>query len=164
MKATMKARMKKMHFTNLYEARTLEELKKAYKKYALQFHPDKEAGNHNLFIALQNEYEQLFNKLKQTGNESEKNENSKTYKDIINALLKFNINIEIIGSWIWVSGNTHQIKEDLKKLGFKWSKNKKAWYFTSQPYKKKTKKQTSMNDIKEFYGCETVKKQVALTQ
>ena len=152
-------------FTELTNAKTLTDLKKAYKKLALKYHPDnKETGNNDTFIALQKEYEPLFEKLKsQSEHESERTENAKTYKDIINQIIKFNVTIEIVGSWIWVSGSTYPIKEDLKKLGFKWSKNKKAWYFTSQPYKKRSKKQTTMNDIKQFYGYETVKKQASLT-
>ena len=152
-------------FTELTNAKTLTDLKKAYKKLALQFHPDnKDSGNHDTFIALQKEYEQLFEKLKHVStDENEKKESVKTYKDIINQIIQYNVTIEIVGSWIWVSGSTYPIKEDLKKLGFKWSKNKKAWYFTSQPYKKRSKKQTTMNDIKQFYGYETVKKQASLT-
>ena len=150
-------------FTNLYKAETLEELKKAYKKYALIHHPDRETGNHETFIILQNEYHELFKKLQaKSTNENDKKENSKTYTDIINAIIKHNVTIEIVGNWIWVTGNTYHIKDELKKLGFKWAKNKKAWYFTALPYKKKSKKTMSMNDIKSIYGCETVKKQVAL--
>lgn len=154
-----------MNFKDLHNATNISELKKAYKKYALQFHPDnKDTGNHDKFIALQNEYEQLFERLKHAStDENEKKENVKTYKDIINEIIKFNVNIEIIGSWIWVSGSTYAIKEDLKKLGFKWSKNKKSWYFTTMPYKKKSKKQTTLNDIRNIYGSQTIKKQAVLT-
>ena len=38
------------------------------------------------------------------------------------------LNIEILGSWIWVTGNTKPNRETLKRLGFFWSKNKEAWY------------------------------------
>lgn len=43
-------------------------------------------------------------------------------------LLTFkNCKIEIIGNWIWVSGNTKYYKEILKSLKFNWINNKKAW-------------------------------------
>ena len=35
-----------------------------------------------------------------------------------------NITIELIGSWIWVSGDTREIKEKLKEIGFKWASKK----------------------------------------
>lgn len=30
--------------------------------------------------------------------------------------------------WVWVSGDTKPIKEDLKELGFRWSPRRKQWY------------------------------------
>lgn len=36
--------------------------------------------------------------------------------------------IELIGTWLWVSGNTKENKEELKAMRFKWSHNRIAWY------------------------------------
>jgi len=60
---------------------------------------------------------------------------------IINLILHFeNITIELVGSWVYVSGNTKKIKEKLKEMGFKWeSKN---------PTPKR------MEEIKSKYGSE----------
>ena len=45
---------------------------------------------------------------------------------IISQILHFeNITIELVGSWIWLSGNTKEIKDKLKELGFKWASKKK---------------------------------------
>ncbi|OIK16889.1 hypothetical protein BIV60_02455 [Bacillus sp. MUM 116] len=75
---------------------TLEELKKQYRKLALQFHPDR-GGNEKDFIELKKEYDQLFEKLNKT------EETNNAYTNIIDALMKFSeINIEIIGTWVWV--------------------------------------------------------------
>ena len=30
--------------------------------------------------------------------------------------------------WVWVSGDTKPIKDDLKELGFRWSPRRKEWY------------------------------------
>ena len=39
------------------------------------------------------------------------------------------INIEESGNWVWISGETRQHKETLKKLGCRWSKKRTAWYW-----------------------------------
>ena len=67
--------------------------------------------------------------------------------------------IDIIGSWIWISGETYPIKDELKKLGFKWSKGKSKWFFTKDiTTAKKRYSKKSYDDLKSIYGCETVKK------
>lgn len=38
------------------------------------------------------------------------------------------IEIELVGSWIWVSGNTYPVKEQLKEAGIFWAGKKKKWY------------------------------------
>ena len=35
------------------------------------------------------------------------------------------MNINIVGSWIWIDGNVYEIKNQLKETGSKWSKNKR---------------------------------------
>lgn len=45
-----------------------------------------------------------------------------------NEAIKHEVKTEQVGTWLWISGNTKPIKEDLKQIGFKWSKNKSAWY------------------------------------
>ena len=79
---------------------------------------------------------------------------------IINELIKYDdINIDIIGSWLWVGGNTYAIKDELKLLGFKWSKGKSKWYFTKDiTTAKKRYGKKSYDDLKSIYGCETVQK------
>ena len=39
------------------------------------------------------------------------------------------LEIEIAGCWIWISGNTREHKEELKELGFKYASKKQMWYY-----------------------------------
>ena len=50
---------------------------------------------------------------------------------LLDELVKLNadIVIEIIGTWIWVKGNTYPVKSQLKALHFKWSSQKHMWYW-----------------------------------
>lgn len=132
---------------------TLEELKKQYRKLALQHHPDR-GGNEKDFIALKEEYDQLFKQLNDT------DELSDTYTDIINALMKYSeINIEIIGTWIWVTGETYSIRKELGKggLGFSYSKKKTAWYWHEGEYKKHHKKTFSLDEIRTMHDSKIIK-------
>ena len=87
---------------------------------------------------------------------STKKETAIEIEKIISQILHFeDIIIEVVGSWIWLSGSTKAIKSQIKDLGFKWATKKKMWYYGEM--KGKSPKQKSMNDIKSKYGCTTLK-------
>lgn len=154
--------------TYISEVETLEELKKVFKKLALKFHPDC-GGDEELMIALNNEYDELFEILKHTHKnkdgefyEKETTETPEQWREIIYQLLALkmeNVSIEVIGTFLWVSGNTKPYKNELGKngLGLKWSRNKSAWYLSPDGYRRFSKKATSLNDIREKYGSQQVK-------
>ena len=143
------------YFTNVV---TLEALKKEYRKLCKLHHPDLSTGNLATMKAINNEYELLFEQLKHTStNKNEQTENVNTFKDIINQLIKFDIDIEIVGSWIWVSGNTYPIKEHIKQLNFKWSKQRKKWYYAEGLASKKKGSGIDFDDIRNAYGSQKIK-------
>ncbi len=68
------------------------------------------------------------------------------------------IEIEICGSWVWVTGNTRAHKDELKALAFRWSSNKAAWYFHRDGYRKRSKKSLTLDEIRDYYGSEKIEK------
>lgn len=59
----------------------------------------------------------------------------KEYQNILNKIKNLSgLKIEIIGSWIWVTGNTYSSRELLKELHFWWNSTNKAWYWRSKKY------------------------------
>lgn len=66
------------------------------------------------------------------------------------------ITIEIIGNWLWISGNTYQYRKELKELGFKFAGQKKSWYWHSDAFRKRSHKKLSMDDIRNYYGSTEV--------
>ena len=111
---------------------------------------------------LNAEYEKLF-KLVSKGQNLSKEENdiehgiSEIFKEIINQIIGFpNINIELIGNWVWVSGATYPIKEELKKAGFLFASQKKMWFWRPEEYKSTSKKEMSMEDIRKKYGSQKI--------
>lgn len=148
---------------------TIEELRRQYKDLLKVYHPDN-GGNEEIMKAINVEYEQLFKTLKNrherkassTGSTQKESfynfEEDEKLREILNKVIHFEgITIEIIGNWIWISGNTYQHKKDLKTFGFKWASQKKMWYWHSEEYIKKSRKTLSMNDIREYYGSTEVK-------
>lgn len=142
---------------------TLEELKKQYRKLALQYHPDKPTGDTEIFKAINKEYHELFELVKDThktkdGKTYNKtvNEKASDFIDLINKLIKlYGIHIEVIGSFVWVSGETKPHKETLKELGFRFHTAKKVWYKAPQDYIKYNKaKKYTMQDIRNMYGVQ----------
>lgn len=132
----------------------INEAKKIYKKMARKLHPDI-GGSEEEFKALNAVYTHLIEHKIYFTNEIKIDVE---LEKIISLILHFeNITIELVGSWIWVSGDTKEIKEKLKELGFKWASKKKIWYYGEM--KGRNPKQKSMDDIKAKYGCETLKKE-----
>jgi len=133
----------------------INEAKKIYKELARKLHPDV-GGSTELFKLLNTVYTHI---LEHGINFSKDSEFDLELEKIISKILHFqNIAIEVIGSWIWISGNSKSIKEELKELGFKWANKKKMWYYGEM--KGRNPKQKSISDIRAKYGSQTVKSKV----
>jgi curved DNA-binding protein CbpA len=128
---------------------TVQQAAKAYKKNIFKCHPD-HGGTNEAFIDLQKAYELVMANLTYTGKQynkatSEVEDIEKNYtQELINKIMELietfstndEININIIGNWIWLDGETKPHKEAIKSLGFKFSKNKTAWYWHEGGYRR----------------------------
>ena len=140
---------------------TLEDLKKQYKKLALENHPDR-GGDVEIMKEINAEYDRFFADMKNYHRNAkgevytkENNEAPEEFRDIIEKLIKMNgLEIEIIGCFIWLSGNTKEHKDNIKALGFKWHSTKKMWYKAPEDYRKKSKKKYSIEEIRDMYGVQ----------
>ena len=130
----------------------INEAKKIYKTLAKNLHPDI-GGSEEDFKILNEIYNNLIEHKIYFSNSSKIDIE---LEKIISLILHFeNISIELVGSWIWVSGDTKEIKDKLKELGFKWASKKKMWFYGEM--KKRNHKEQSLEDIKAKYGSETLK-------
>lgn len=64
--------------------------------------------------------------------------------------------IQKIGKWLWVSGKTYKIKEQLKELGFFYSSSKKAWFWNVQEHKGKMAFCKDIQELINKWGVEDV--------
>ena len=139
--------------------RTLEELKAAYRKLAMEHHPDR-GGSDEAMKAVNAEYDRLFPKLKNVHKNKDGEEYTKEtaetpefFKDLINELMSMDgIIIEIIGCFVWVTGNTRPNKDRLKALKFQWHSKKAAWYLKPEDYRKRSRKEYDLDEIRSMYG------------
>lgn len=144
------------------DCKTAEDVKKTFHKLAMKLHPDN-GGSAAEFVAMKAEFEKAFETLKNKhvnaegkAYEKETTETAGEFADIIEKLIHVpGINIEICGSWLWVSGNTRDCKDLLKEMHFRWSKNKSSWYFHFEPYVKRNNKKYSLDDIRNMFGSES---------
>lgn len=146
------------------DCRTAEEVKAEYRKLCKLHHPDN-GGDEETMKEVNAQFTAAFNRLKNThrkqdgttwtaeaGSKAESHETPEEFIDIINRLMKHNLTIEIIGSFVWVSGDTKPVKDDLKSMNFKWHSKKLMWYLAPAWYSKKSKKDYSMEEIRDMFG------------
>ena len=144
-----------------FTARTIPELKKEYRELAKKNHPDM-GGNESDMMEINSQFDELVKILPNVnaqGGEyhSQKQEIGKEFRDAIMTIIHcMGIEIEICGSWIWVTGNTIIHKEILKKAGYQFSSKKIAWYWHNEGYRKTTNKSYTLNDIRTFWGSEKI--------
>lgn len=149
-------------FTN---CKTVEEAKARYKELAKQYHPDIAGAEHTATMQeINNEFEEVYSYIKthvQNATETVYSANSaETPEEFITIIDKLiaceGIIIELVGRWIWVTGNTYSYKDILKTLLFRWSGKKKAWYWRKDEDGGKNYRHTlTLDEIKEKYGCRT---------
>lgn len=149
--------MIKNYFENVT---TAEELKKVYHKLVKELHPDN-GGNAEAFTEMKAQFDKLshskiWNTHKAMDGKTYEKENTTTpeqFTEIIEKLRSLeNITIEILGSWIWVTGDTKSYKEILKSLGFLFSSKKSAWYFNGDTKKRRTHSKMNYNDLRNHWG------------
>lgn len=143
----------------------LDDLRKQYKILLKKYHPDN-GGDEESIKIINVEYEALFNDLRRFDSKGYKSTSNDfkydymadtTLRNILESIITMDVNIEVCGSWIWVTGNTYSVRNNLKSKGLRFSKNKKAWYWHDKEFVKFSKKSCSLDFIREKYGSEEIK-------
>ena len=154
-----------MKWFNVSEIRTLDDLKKAYRRLAMKHHPDV-GGNTQDMQEINAEYDKLFAQLKtgynawaSANNRHTTEEQPDDFKRIIEILIKLDgLDIELCGSWLWIGGNTRKHKEALKAAGCQWCSKKKLWSWKPAGKRYHSYRGTkSMDQIRTKYGSQVIK-------
>lgn len=166
-----------MNLQFFINCKDLSELKSSFKQFSKLLHPDVNKGLSDIYFKeMSNDYDSYYkihkvNHMKENAkkynNDNFKEENIKDEdlnderfkKAIIELLKKEGIKIVLKGVWLWVSGDTTPIKEELKQLGFQWGSTAKAWFMSdSKNFKKsRTRHGWSQEKTSSVYGEKVIK-------
>ena len=142
---------------------TVEEIKAHYKKLAVENHPDL-GGDTATMQEINNQYQAVLKKCQ--GQVSVDDEGvSHTYKydesvetELMEVILKLlslqmpNIDIYLIGVWVWVIGDTKPYKENLKELKCRWHAKRGCWYYRSEAHARWSSSNKDLSAIAAKYG------------
>ena len=137
-------------FGNTYKA-----LKQAYREACKIHHPDF-GGSTEMMQLVNAAYEVLNNSEWSIDEQTEANETvslTETIKDMLNKAAYPGLKAELVGTWLWITGNTYKYKKQLKEAGFRFSHGKCAWYYHEDTgYRRYHKKSYDLDDIRSKYG------------
>lgn len=143
------------------DCKTIDEVKSLYKKLALENHPDR-GGDTATMQAINTEYAYACARLaKGAGLTDEQADReiklSEEYRQAIEKIIHLpGILIEIVGNWIWVTGDTKPVRQTLKEAGFFYASKKVAWYYRSEWFKTRGNG-APLEQIRRKYGSETIR-------
>jgi len=140
---------------------SLDEVKGAYKRLAKQHHPDLGGDTHTM-QEINKEYAFASAKVIKGENLSAEEVEreilqSEAYRKALEKIIHLeDITIELVGYWIWVTGETREHRETLKNAGYFFASKKLAWYFRTGEYKVSKGGKKSLEEIRAKYGAEVI--------
>lgn len=145
--------MKFKYFISNYDS--IGAIKKHFRQLAKQYHSDF-GGTDEQFRELYSEYEYLIKNFIKI--EYKDIEVPKYIQELIDKLIYYDdLELELVGTWLWVGGNTILYKDNLKKLGLFYSSKHHKWYYNGMTKKVRKYTKSSIDEIKQFYGVKEVK-------
>jgi len=154
---------------------TKEEMKAQYRALCFKHHPDQGGDTGTMqeinaewsYIQAHEAYTEA--RTRQEGAHADGKKSAGDYHDLneVEATLRIKIEfalnlegveVELMGLWVWLTGNTKAHKEAIKENGgWKWSQNKTAWYYPGVPTF--NRKKTTLDEIRSAYGSQTFSKE-----
>ncbi|MBD2231496.1 hypothetical protein [Phormidium tenue] len=158
--------MNKNFSTNYFVgATTVEEIKARYRRLAMDLHPDR-GGDAEAMKVLNREYHEALRKCHGTtahktagGGEGEHTYyyNEAVEQAVIDKLTEIlglslpNIRVMLVGTWIWVDGETKPVRDSLKSHGLRWHHKREMWYWHAGSYHKR-QSPGDFNELAAKYG------------
>lgn len=139
---------------------TMDGLRAEYRRLIKINHPDA-GGDENVMKAINLAYENAVEYIRRHG---EKAEADKAAADVpaefmaaVSAVIACpGLIVEIVGSWLWVTGDTYRNRDRLKAAGYRWAAKKSAWYWHPADQAVGRMSRMSLDEIRDKYGARRV--------
>lgn len=138
---------------------TEKHVKATYKRLALKFHPDRNPLGAELMKAVNAAFDVLMGNIERLSQyQATEPEARYNYGEELEAVLTAlnqlaGIVFEVIGNWVWISGETKAHREELKALRCKWAPKKGRWYYRPEEHRcRRNNKEHTIDEIREMYG------------
>ena len=145
---------------------TADEIKKRFRELVFKHHPDK-GGENSTMQDINEQYHRALKGQHETSqgaandgrertyyyNEQRENEAAAKLMELVKLRLPADIEIWLIGSWVWVWGDTKPHKEKLKAIGLRWHSKRSAWYWRDPKSKRYSRSNGSLEDLATKYGA-----------
>jgi len=149
------------YFDHLHD---VAEIKKLYRQLAMENHPDHGGDT----ATMQEINSQYADALQRADGQKSTDSRGKTHTyhynadieqaimdkiaELIAAGVAQRADIALIGTWIWVTGDTKPVKDTLKASGCTWHSKRRCWYWHNGPRRSRYARGASLSDLAEKYG------------
>lgn len=151
----MKVSQGSIQYFEVQKISTLEELKTMYYLLCKKYHPDQNPDMDEAHIKMINaEYivlRQLFETNRFEGYKGQEDEIDQIFVDMYLKICDLPLDIELVGSWIWVTGDTYPHREELKKAGYFFARKKVCWYWRPPEHKSRSSGK-DLDEIRAIHG------------
>jgi len=143
---------------------TVGAVRSEYRRLAMLHHPDR-GGDNETMRAINLAYGRALSERDgeiSTGFDGQPHEyhyNARVEKAAMDKVLEIlganlGVKVELIGTWVWVSGDTKPVKEQLKALGLRWHGKRVMWYWHVPSYRRRYSG-VSTDALRRAYGSRT---------
>lgn len=153
---------------------TAQEIKDEFKRLVLIHHPDV-GGDEETMKRLNTAYQDALKNCRRSGSTYTDDKTGQTVErpyiyadeleeklaEMVTALLLLaqanghKITVSLLGTWIWVEGDTRPLKDALKALGLSWNKVRECWCYNGTG-KRCRRSSQSLEGLKRQYNARPV--------
>ncbi|MBD1919446.1 MULTISPECIES: J domain-containing protein [Cyanophyceae] len=125
----------------------VEEIKQRYRRLAFSLHPDR-GGTTEAMQELNQQYHQALKGCHGATSRGSDGEDH-TYRydhnleqaviDKLGELIALglpSVRIMLVGTWVWVDGETRPVKDQLKAVGLRWHSTREKWFWHAGEYRR----------------------------